>query len=93
MGVGVRKVGELIKTISRGILFKAEGEDINWAESPYEEYLPGSTLKFSSDIRALFSLADELYVATENGGIYRIDGIGLSNFNVCVVRCSIVEAN
>jgi len=78
--------------MNRGLLFKAIGDQLNWTEAPYEEYPPANNLIFNSCIRGLFCLADELYVATENGGLYRVDGVPI-NLDMCVVRCEIVETD
>lgn len=79
-----------------GWIFKNEGLDLKW-ERPIDpdNPQPPDPLNFitlNSYIRALFCLEDRLYVATENGGLYRIEDLELGVENIKIVRCRIIEA-
>jgi len=91
----------IMEAHSRGYQFKTNGEDrLSWRSHDAASFKPTDSLSFGSYIKALFCIADQLYVATLNGGLYRIDGIGLRFDQTAepgsamrVVRCKIVEAN
>jgi len=80
-----------MKRIFLDYALETDEDVLRWKLMEEEEYDSVNSLEFNSFITALFTLRDELFVATENGGLYRIDGIALGSAAVSITSCEIVE--